>query len=1327
MADPYAVAKEMYPILRDYPYKIVNTPDENSPFFLEHFPPGEPGSLERPRPKDISIDKYGLQIFKDVRPEDIAGDIISHHLVNEDEYLSEEYQKFKNSTPIETMESMYEYEKNNFGEERDFNSWLERTGYPQLLRGYVFNQFNEEEIDKTYNSKQKEILENIKNYVTKKGMNTGGDVNAQTDAMLANENQEDLSLRQKFSSLTKIDPNITFGEKLGNIREQISSWTKRSPDFDEDEATRSIVSLTPIVGDAMAAKEIYDELQKDNPNYLLVGALGGAAIIGLIPGIGDAAAAAIRTGARRALDVGKRIEIDPDAVGALGGNIRLAPKKILDEEMDIAGNPQLDNAEYAKKMSAFDVEDDMEIWKKSVKEYIADSRDVDPVVRTYPLEEAAQKFIDKEITREEYLKYVDEYKPVTGWDQLPREPSTKAMVYSLKPNQISGGSFVLSPEEAAKLGVKKSSLSIGDFFDGRLDVTAYKEFDTWIVAGAKTGEKGQHYAKAVHYEGGNGKPVILLNSDKPKKYETNIRTGERIGAAQKNPKGEIYGKTPYAAISGYVKDLDVDNIRNLAEQLLNDPEWIQLGFDPRRQGNFYVRREKANTPLHAVATSAEEVIQIGPLVLAKNPVLDLDYEGYKEGGTAMKDQMEMAFMNKDEREAIGMAEGGYKEELARKKLEEIRQKPTKVAPAFADTSKVLYGQDFKSLEAEEINKIGSLLIPFYAAGVNLNNVVGEYLKPEDERNYNYINSELKKAGGNASIDAAFLLGGFAGKYGAKGIKKLYQQILRKTKSNKKPSREIIPYIGGGLFASGQAESAIAGMQEGGLRDDGMEKDPVSGNEVPSGSMAKEVRDDVPAQLSEGEYVVPADVVRYYGVKFFEDLRNEAKMGMAKMEADGRIGGKPVPVGGPVNNEELSPEEMAAIQEAMGMAEGGVADIYQQQQNLYRPPLPQNISNPIKTYGNVQGYQDSGDVKKQIEQNVLGAAQTSLQNQNQSSPLGFSLFPTQAQIDAQQSGGTKVVLYSPEGVETVLFSPRDDATIKTLENSGYTRTKKTTQTSTTTVSDPIDKSVANIMGMYDDKKDTLLKDQMRDSQLYKTSIQDLDKDGFKQAYKEATALSKLSETSPFLKLLTKALPEGTGYISKRKKELEDKYKEKFNEDLASTDLADVSLKFKKPRTEEEKFKSISGQLTPREVLGIDPIDGDKAKRPGYKEFEKGAGKDLTGLQKEMAYFKSVRDSDEFRDNWALRREAQRLLDKKMKGSESEQRDLNKLAKLKVLKGKATNQADINYLNNQIEYLELKTISPKDAERLLKAKRNQAKIDQEAGKTLTQYQKEILGLD
>ena len=83
------------------------------------------------------------------------------------------------------------------------------------------------------------------------------------------------------------------------------------------------------------------------------------------------------------------------------------------------------------------------------------------------------------------------------------------------------------------------------------------------------------------------------------------------------------------------------------------------------------------------------------------------------------------------------------------------------------------------------------------------------------------------------------------------------------------------------------------FDEGGMKDDGMNVDPVSGNEIPPGSLAKEVRDDIPAQLSEGEYVVPADVVQYYGVKFFEDLRMEAKRGLAEMDATGRIGGEPM--------------------------------------------------------------------------------------------------------------------------------------------------------------------------------------------------------------------------------------------------------------------------------------------------------------------------------------------------------------------------------------------------------------------------------------------------
>ena len=128
---------------------------------------------------------------------------------------------------------------------------------------------------------------------------------------------------------------------------------------------------------------------------------------------------------------------------------------------------------------------------------------------------------------------------------------------------------------------------------------------------------------------------------------------------------------------------------------------------------------------------------------------------------------------------------------------------------------------------------------------------------------------------------------------------------------------------GGVAMNEQMEMAF--MNQGGLKDDGMDQDPVSGNEVPSGSMASEVRDNISAQLSEGEYVVPADVVRFFGVKFFEDLRMQAKIGLQTMEANGRIGGEPVDSS--PEEEVLSDKDFAMLlQQELGgtlLAEGGM--------------------------------------------------------------------------------------------------------------------------------------------------------------------------------------------------------------------------------------------------------------------------------------------------------------------------------------------------------------------------------------------------------------------
>ena len=65
-------------------------------------------------------------------------------------------------------------------------------------------------------------------------------------------------------------------------------------------------------------------------------------------------------------------------------------------------------------------------------------------------------------------------------------------------------------------------------------------------------------------------------------------------------------------------------------------------------------------------------------------------------------------------------------------------------------------------------------------------------------------------------------------------------------------------------------------------------DPVSGNPIPVGSSAEEVRDDIDINISQGEYVLPADVVKWHGLKHIMDLQEEAKMGLMAMDAMGFI-------------------------------------------------------------------------------------------------------------------------------------------------------------------------------------------------------------------------------------------------------------------------------------------------------------------------------------------------------------------------------------------------------------------------------------------------------
>jgi hypothetical protein len=97
-------------------------------------------------------------------------------------------------------------------------------------------------------------------------------------------------------------------------------------------------------------------------------------------------------------------------------------------------------------------------------------------------------------------------------------------------------------------------------------------------------------------------------------------------------------------------------------------------------------------------------------------------------------------------------------------------------------------------------------------------------------------------------------------------------------------------------------------------------------EVPPGATPTGVRDDIDIKISEGEIVVPEDVARWHGLKWFMAARDEAKEGLARMSEEGLI---KRPEGTIAASEMAPPSGLMSPQEMPEMDlefnEGGTAD------------------------------------------------------------------------------------------------------------------------------------------------------------------------------------------------------------------------------------------------------------------------------------------------------------------------------------------------------------------------------------------------------------------
>lgn len=162
-------ALQQYPLLQKLGLQFKMNPNSDGSNMLESWVPGEMGTKDRPRPGEFDPKKLGIEIFSDkTRPIDVLGDVVSHHLINEDPKISKTYEAFKSSITSkqeDILKDQYDYAKKNEGETRDYETWKDNTGLPAYFRGYAFQQWPQDFNQQAYTPQQMKLFDAMMQYL----------------------------------------------------------------------------------------------------------------------------------------------------------------------------------------------------------------------------------------------------------------------------------------------------------------------------------------------------------------------------------------------------------------------------------------------------------------------------------------------------------------------------------------------------------------------------------------------------------------------------------------------------------------------------------------------------------------------------------------------------------------------------------------------------------------------------------------------------------------------------------------------------------------------------------------------------------------------------------------------------------------------------------------------------------------------------------------------------------------------------------------------------------------------------------------------------------
>ena len=310
-------------------------------------------------------------------------------------------------------------------------------------------------------------------------------------------------------------------------------------------------------------------------------------------------------------DINGNIGIYKEEISAFKSDRRKAAKKL--SKLTAPIEPTLTPEEEAELQAELQQEflsgdQDAPILYKGRGDVTAGAGAARPIIQ--PLRDIALPIFEKvknglTVTAQEsqqLASVADKYKPVTK--RVIPEPETTERMRTAHKERKAGGVF-----KRDLVGAIPSKVKDGDEVASRLDIPSYNEFDTWTVT--------VHEIASKNPRDFNAGDVIGYDSTM---YLTDATFGigsEKRGVTQTLAITKGAGKGTIATIRGKYKKVSPEETKRLADQFDKDPAWTQVGMDPERRNYFY-NREDGSPDFMREVIAAEAVLQIGPVVLAKN-------------------------------------------------------------------------------------------------------------------------------------------------------------------------------------------------------------------------------------------------------------------------------------------------------------------------------------------------------------------------------------------------------------------------------------------------------------------------------------------------------------------------------------------------------------------------------------------------------------------------------------------------------------------------------------------------------------------------------------